>query len=205
MTSSYANPALRQRKRSYLQTHDPMPKRHGDLFEPRARAYVGRARPILVALFAASATAAATSTACTTEEPGPTCVADGTPPGFSAAGPAVSFSRDVIPIFETSCAFSTCHGSNVGAANGVFLGNDPARVHAALVGVRSGQLPSMAFVAPGAPQESYLLRKIDGSQCALDDACGGSCGDPMPRGADLLPQETRDVVRSWIAQGAKND
>lgn len=117
-----------------------------------------------------------------------------------------SFSRDVVPVFQKSCAFSTCHGATTGPANGVFLGNDPARVHAGIVGVKSGENPSMNFVTAGDPHQSYLMRKMDGSQCALDAQCkGGSCDGSMPKNDVTLPAETRDIVRRWIAQGAKND
>jgi hypothetical protein len=132
---------------------------------------------------------------------------DYTPPAsFDLAKPAVSFSKDVMPIFGQSCAFSTCHGSTVGTANGVFLGKDAPRVHTAIVGVRGDELPTMAFVTPGNPRESYLMRKMDGSQCALDAQCtGGSCQSSMPKNEAPLDLATRDTVRRWIAQGAKND
>lgn len=132
---------------------------------------------------------------------------DYTPPaGFDATKPPVSFSKDVMPIFQASCAFSTCHGSTVGPANGVFLGKDAARVHAAIVGVRGDELTTMPFVTAGDPRASYLMRKMDGSQCALDAQCsGGSCQTSMPKNEGLLDVGTRDTVRRWIAQGAKND
>jgi hypothetical protein len=144
--------------------------------------------------------------------PGPdpvstTCGDYTAPASFDALAPAVSFSRDVLPIFAQSCAFSTCHGATVGPANGVFLGRgDAARVHAAIVGVKGDELPSMPFVTPGDPRQSYLMRKMDGSQCALDSQCtGGSCQGSMPKSDVPLELATRDVVRRWIAQGAKND
>jgi hypothetical protein len=118
----------------------------------------------------------------------------------------VSFSKDVLPVFAQSCAFSTCHGSTTGAANGVFLGRDGPKVHAAIVGVKGDELTTMPFVNPGNPRESYLMRKMDGSQCALDAQCtGGSCQSSMPKGDLPLEVERRDIVRRWIAQGAKND
>ena len=50
------------------------------------------------------------------------------------------------------------------------------------------------------------MRKLDGSQCVLDAQCkGGSCQESMPKGDGLLDLATRDTVRRWIAQGAKND
>ena len=43
-------------------------------------------------------------------------------------------------------------------------------------------------------------------QCALDAQCtSGSCQGSMPKNDKPLAVETRDIVRRWIAQGAKND
>ena len=149
---------------------------------------------------------AITTASCSTDPPASAC-GDYTPPaGFNATTPAVSFSKDVMPVFAQSCAFSTCHGSSVGSPNGVFLGRDAAKVHAAIVGVRGDELTTMPFVTPGNPRESYLMHKVDGSQCSLDSQCtGGSCQGSMPRNTTLLDVPTRDIVRRWIAQGAKND
>lgn len=125
--------------------------------------------------------------------------------------PGVSFRRDVVPIFESGCAFSSCHGSMGGANNGVYLGGragttEADRVFMNLVSVSSKQLSAMLLVRAGDPEQSYLQRKIDGDQCTLDARCaGGRCGDAMPKGADPLPLESRDTIRRWIAQGARND
>lgn len=136
--------------------------------------------------------------------PGPSCV-DSTATTEPTKA-AVSFSKDVIPVFQRSCAFSTCHGATTGPANGVFLGNDPARVHAGIVGVKSGELASMNFITAGDPKQSYLMRKMDGSQCTLDAQCkGGTCNGSMPKNDITLPAETRDIIRRWIVAGAKND
>ncbi len=143
---------------------------------------------------------------CSDETKG-TCKDYSPPSSFDALSPTVSFAKDVMPIFAQSCAFTSCHGSPTGSTNGVFLGGgDPKRVHEAIVDVRSTKLPTMSFVKAGDPRESFLIRKIDGSQCALDAQCtGSSCGDSMPHNDDVLPLELRDTIRRWIAQGAKND
>jgi len=134
------------------------------------------------------------------------CVDYSPPAGFDANTPSVSFINDVMPIFGQSCAFSTCHGSTIGTANGVFLGPDPVRVYAAIVGVRGDELQTMPFVTAGDPRQSYLMRKMDASQCAVDSTCtGGSCQGSMPKNEDSLDLPTRDIVRRWIAQGAKNN
>lgn len=144
---------------------------------------------------------------CPKEEDGATC-SDYTPPAsFDPQSPTVSFSKDITPIFKTSCAFTACHGLQ-GSNNGVFLGESggPAAVHASLVGRRSSKLQRMDLVKAGDPRESFVMRKLDGSQCVLDSECtGGTCGDSMPRREETLPLEERDKIRRWIAQGAKND
>lgn len=145
-------------------------------------------------------------TGCPTEE-GESCSDYVPPASFDAQNPKVSFSKDVVPIFKPSCAFTNCHGLQA-SANGVFLGESggPAAVHASLVGRRSSKMQTMDLVKAGDPRESFLMRKLDGSHCVLDAQCtGGTCGDSMPRREETLPIEERDKIRRWIAQGAKND
>lgn len=129
------------------------------------------------------------------------------PASFDAQNPKVTFAKDVMPIFSQSCAFASCHGSASGSANGVFLGGtDPIRVHQAIFDVRSSKLPTMPFVKAGDPRESFLMRKMDGSHCLLDAQCtDNDCGQSMPKNDETLSVDARDVVRRWIAQGAKND
>jgi hypothetical protein len=144
--------------------------------------------------------------ACSNGSDGNKCSDYEPPGGFDAQNPKVSFSKDVVPIFGQSCAFSACHGG-VGNPNGVHLPQgDGATIHKNIVDVRSSKLPSMPFVKPGDPRQSFLMRKLDKSQCVLDAQCGAStCGASMPKDDDLLPIEERDKIRRWIAQGAKND
>lgn len=136
---------------------------------------------------------------------GSTCKDYEPPATFDAQNPKVTFSNDVMPIFKQSCAFTACHGLQ-GSNNGVYLGQDQGQVHQNLVGVAAGELPAMSFVKAGDPRNSFLMRKIDASQCTLDAQCvDKTCGESMPRGEPQMPVETRDVIRRWIAQGAKND
>jgi hypothetical protein len=133
---------------------------------------------------------------------------DYSPPAtFDPSSPSISFSATVMPVFAASCAFTSCHGSPSNSNNGIYLGDpDPAKTHDALVNVAASELSSMPYVTPGDPRRSFLMRKLDASQCVLDAQCvDGSCGDPMPRNDQQLSLDTRDAIRRWIAQGAKND
>lgn len=130
------------------------------------------------------------------------------PPSFDATTPVVSFKKDIFePIFAKSCTFSSCHGSQSGSSNGVYLGgSDASFVRAGLVDKPAPELPSMSFIKAGAPHDSYLMRKMDGSNCLLDAQCtDGSCGDSMPKGNDKFGEDTRNTVRRWIAQGAQDN
>ena len=129
------------------------------------------------------------------------------PAGTDLRSPVVSFRKDVQPILQQACAFSSCHGSPSANANqGIFLGSDPAAVRTGMVGVKSRALADMDYVRPGEPEQSFLIRKIDGDHCTLDDRCvNGKCGDPMPQGNPLLPVSSRDVLRRWVAQGAEDN
>ncbi len=65
-----------------------------------------------------------------------------------------------------------------------------------LVGVASSQESSILRVAPGDPDNSYLLRKLEGS---------ASVGAQMPLSAPPLEQASIDVIRQWITDGAIDD
>lgn len=139
----------------------------------------------------------------------PACAAYEVPAGVDLLQPVVRFRTDVQPIFAQSCAFTSCHGNRGGLAGGVYLSGaatDATDMHAALVGAPSPELPTMALVKAGDPKSSYLMRKLDGDSCLLTADCKDhDCGEAMPRTGDLLPASARDVVRRWIAQGAKDD
>ena len=95
-----------------------------------------------------------------------------------------------------SCKNPICHGQGLAgidmttqqAAYDSLVGHasDPTRPCATL---------GLKRVEPGKPDESLLWLKLD---------INAPCGQQMPPGGSL-PQEVRDRVRDWIAQGAKND
>src|SRR6185295_11382130 len=109
-----------------------------------------------------------TSTGCPSSD-GKVC-SDYTPPAaFDETTPEAQLRRDLIPIIMRSCQFSTCHGSQSGDANGIFLGapgqTDPTAVRANLVDKPAPELSTMSFVKPGDWHNSYLMKKLDGSNC----------------------------------------
>lgn len=111
------------------------------------------------------------------------------PPG--AFGP--NFSEIQANIFAPNCATSGCH-LGVGAPQGLRL--DAASSYGLLVGVASSQVSSTLRVAPGAPDNSYLIQKLEGS---------ASVGARMPLNAPPIEQAFIDVIRQWIADGAIDD
>lgn len=146
------------------------------------------------------------SACSSSEDDAKVCAGEYTPPAsFDPNSPPTTFSKDVFPLF-TTCATNDCHGTQ-GNVNGVFISNNDARSTVpGLVNVPSKKLSTMVYVKPGDPNGSFLMRKLDGSHCALDAQCtGGTCGDTMPNKTSQLSVEERDKVRRWIAQGAKND
>ena len=66
---------------------------------------------------------------------------------------------------------------------------------AALVGVQSLQV-AFNRVEPGDPDNSYLIDKLEGTQAV---------GSQMPQGGPFLDQETIDMIRQWISDGAENN
>jgi hypothetical protein len=112
----------------------------------------------------------------------------GRPPGSPAPPAAGEFQQIQDTIFTPIC--TNCHA---GASAPVGLRLDAANSYAMLVNVASVEVPAVLRVAPGDPQNSYLVQKIEGR---------AAVGARMPLGAPPLPQSSIDLVRSWIAGGA---
>ncbi|MRG97310.1 hypothetical protein [Polyangium spumosum] len=136
---------------------------------------------------------------------------------FDKTSPAVTFTGDVLPIFRNSCGIggAACHGAVVGQAGQPYLGpansaTEPTQaeidaIFAQNVGVKATKATGMDIVAAGSPETSFLMHKMDGTLTCAAVICDAACGGSMPLTGDLLPQDARDKVRRWIAQGAKKD
>ena len=98
-------------------------------------------------------------------------------------------------VFTPIC--SGCHsGPTSGAIGDLPSGMDLSDVTASfnsLVDESSLEVPALFRVDPGDPDNSYLIHKLEGTQAV---------GVRMPAGGPFLQQETIDVIRDWIEQGA---
>lgn len=94
-------------------------------------------------------------------------------------------------VFDAHCI--QCHA---GAAAPVGLRLTEGNSFAALVGAPSGQFPGALRVKAFDPDASYLIRKLEGRDIV---------GDRMPQSLPPLDQATIDVIRAWIAAGAREE
>lgn len=107
----------------------------------------------------------------------------------------VSLAQIQAEVFTPAC--SGCHSGPTSTTlpSGMNL-SSAADSHAALVNVTSLQVGSLNRVTPGNPDDSYLIRKLEGTQ---------SVGARMPQGGPFLDQATIDTIRQWITEGAANN
>ena len=103
-------------------------------------------------------------------------------------------------VFEKSCAFGTCHDAASPAEGLAF--HDLESVAAAL-NTPSAQDSSVMLIAPGDADNSYIYRKLTGSNMAATDVAGNA-GTIMPPGSPLCAPKV-EAVRAWIAAGALTD
>lgn len=112
--------------------------------------------------------------------------------GGTAGGPITAdFQSIQDTVFTPIC--SKCH---IGASAPQGLQLDAAHSYNLLVGVPSNEQPGLLRVKPGDPDNSYMVRKIEGAP--------GIDGGQMPLGETPLPQGTIDAIRQWITNGAPN-
>ena len=93
---------------------------------------------------------------------------------------------------RASCA--SCHNPNGGAFRQVGLDLASDRAYDALVNVPSTQRPGLLRVAPGDPDGSYLVHKIEGRS--------GIIGVRMPRTPPYMTDGQIQIIRRWIEIGA---
>lgn len=99
-----------------------------------------------------------------------------------AAGSAVSFSSQVLPIFIAH-GCTGCHGGTSGLTV------------TSVASLLAGGLHGPAIV-PGDSAGSNLYRKLQPNP---------PFGERMPQGGPYLPDSTITVIATWISEGAKNN
>ncbi len=108
-----------------------------------------------------------------------------------ALGPTLSSIQQ--NIFTPRC--TQCHfGLNPAAS----LNLEPGQSWANLVGIMRPFDPEIRVVA-GDAGNSFLIDKLEGNNL------GGSRGDRMPLSGPYLDQDTINVIRAWIDQGAQDN
>ncbi|WP_284618028.1 hypothetical protein [Aquabacterium humicola] len=96
-------------------------------------------------------------------------------------------------VFTPRCSF--CHtggGSSLPAAMNLTAGN----AFSNLVNVDSRQMSGAKRVVPGDAVNSYLIRKLEGTNIV---------GGRMPAGGPFLDADTIARIKSWIASGAPDN
>jgi mono/diheme cytochrome c family protein len=112
----------------------------------------------------------------------------------TAAGSAPTLTQVQADIFTPIC--SVCHtgiGASLPGIQNLTAGNS----YASIVNVNSIEEPALKRIAPGDPDNSYLILKIQGSP--------GIVGVQMPASGGPLTQAQIDEVRAWVAAGALNN
>jgi hypothetical protein len=122
--------------------------------------------------------------------------------GAGATGPAATFTAIYEMLFPmpTNARCNACHANPANdVGNGKLqTGADKASAYAALVGKTSmsSRCMNRPLVLPGQPEMSLFYLKLMPTP---------PCGVRMPNGGNQLTAEQIDMVRSWIAAGAKDD
>lgn len=101
---------------------------------------------------------------------------------------AATFDSIQANVFTPIC--SVCH---VGATAPQGLMLDAAHSYNLLVGIPSTEVPSILRVAPGDPDNSYIIQKLEGH---------AAVGGQMPLGETPLPAATIAFIAQWITDGA---
>ena len=109
-----------------------------------------------------------------------------------------SIQRDIFEAADSSGrpACAACHNPNGGAFRQVGLDLSTSGSYDSLVGVTSRQ-KGLLRVAPGDPENSYLLHKLEGRTDII--------GNRMPNRGPYLSEGQLAIVRRWIQLGARRD
>jgi hypothetical protein len=115
----------------------------------------------------------------------------------------VSFSQNIQPIFNVSCATSSaCH---VGPTAGEGLQLTAGVSYGAIVNVPAVEMPKLLLVKPGDPDASYLVRKIEGGPNISGLQMPQGCPGTPAGGAVCLTPDSIAAIRTWVTECAQNN
>jgi hypothetical protein len=110
----------------------------------------------------------------------------------------VSLASNIQPIYDRSCALSGCH---VGAVPAGALDLSRGRAFDDTVGVPAVG-SSLQLVRAGAPEDSYLVRKIEGGPDIAGELMPQGCPGRPLNGAVCLSADDIAAIRTWITECA---
>jgi len=110
---------------------------------------------------------------------------------ISHANTDVNFHADIQPIFDANCV--VCHQTG-GTQGGLNL--EEGESYGATV-LRNSEESKLLRIAPGKPDESYLIHKLEGSHIQV-----GGTGEQMPT-TGPLDSALIKIIRKWILEGAR--
>jgi hypothetical protein len=115
------------------------------------------------------------------------------------ATPTICFATNIQPIFDRSCAQAGCHS---GAVPAQALDLSAGRSLQQIVGVKSTEVLRLFRVKPGAPDQSYLVQKIENAPGIAGVLMPQGCpGNPL-QGAQCLSADDVAAIRTWITECA---
>ena len=118
------------------------------------------------------------------------------------AQPTVSFATNIQPIFNRSCALTSCHVPPV-PAGGQDLTAGVA--YSQSVNVPSTQRPQLKRVKPGDPDASYMVRKLRGGPNIAGVMMPQGCPAIQPPGGSCLGPDDIPAIVQWITECALNN
>ena len=119
-------------------------------------------------------------------------------PGSTISGSSAPFSELQSRLFKPDCASTLCHTGNPPTHAPLSL--DDGLSYEGMVNRPASQAPSILLVAPGAPEQSYLMLKLLGTV-----GSSGTVSTRMPLNQPSVDTARLEAVRSWILRGAPND
>jgi hypothetical protein len=119
---------------------------------------------------------------------------NGNPIGSTGGGGLVVAFEPTYTNIQKNVFSSICIECHVGALAPEGLRLDDQNAYDNLVGIKSVEQSDLFRVAPGSPDASYIIRKLEGGP--------NITGGQMPLNRPALSQETINAIRVWISQGA---